>query len=172
MRLTRKFRLLGSILLGAIVLSVAIVVLVHNPVYVFRTIVWQESDAFDWQKFPSHPLQAASTTYHFDTTLDPRVEELFAHLSGAEDWNSFLEENSTQAFIVIQDGRILYENYFNNTRRDSTVTSFSVAKSFTSALIGIALHEGTSKPTTPSRSTPELLGTIQVLIKSPSAICF
>jgi CubicO group peptidase (beta-lactamase class C family) len=142
MRLTRKFRLLGSILLGAFVLIVAIVVLVYNPVYVFRTIVWQESDAFDWQKFPSHPLQVASTTYHFDTTSDPRVEQLFEQLSGAEDWNSFLEENKTQAFIVIKDGHILYENYFNNTQRDSIVTSFSVAKSFTSALIGIAVHEG------------------------------
>jgi CubicO group peptidase (beta-lactamase class C family) len=36
----------------------------------------------------------------------------------------------------------LYENYFNGTQRDSIVTSFSVAKSFTSALIGIAIDEG------------------------------
>jgi len=43
---------------------------------------------------------------------------------------------------VIQDGKILYENYFNDTQRDSIVTSFSVAKSFTSALIGIAIDEG------------------------------
>jgi len=43
---------------------------------------------------------------------------------------------------VIQDGKILYENYFNNTQRDSIVTSFSVAKSFTSALIGKAIDEG------------------------------
>jgi CubicO group peptidase (beta-lactamase class C family) len=63
-------------------------------------------------------------------------------LSGAEDWDSFLEANNTQAFIVIQDGAILYENYFNGTQRDSIVTSFSVAKSFTSALIGIAIQEG------------------------------
>jgi len=40
------------------------------------------------------------------------------------------------------DGAILYENYFNNTQRDSIVTSFSVAKSFDSALIGIAIQEG------------------------------
>jgi CubicO group peptidase (beta-lactamase class C family) len=43
---------------------------------------------------------------------------------------------------VIQHGKILYENYFNDTQRDSIVTSFSVAKSFASALIGIAIQEG------------------------------
>ncbi|RPJ20221.1 MAG: class C beta-lactamase-related serine hydrolase, partial [Chloroflexi bacterium] len=68
--------------------------------------------------------------------------ELFGDLVGTADWDRFLEENDTQAFIVIQDGTVLYENYFNNTQRDSIVTSFSVAKSFTSALIGIAIDEG------------------------------
>ena len=73
---------------------------------------------------------------------DPRVEELFQKLSGARNWDSFLEANHTQAFIVIKDGKVVYENYFNDTQRDSIVTSFSVAKSFTSALIGIAIQEG------------------------------
>jgi len=36
----------------------------------------------------------------------------------------------------------VYENYFNDTQRDSIVTSFSMAKSFTSALIGKAIEEG------------------------------
>ena len=43
---------------------------------------------------------------------------------------------------MLQDREVLYERYFNNTQRDSIVTSFSVAKSFTSALIGIAIEEG------------------------------
>jgi CubicO group peptidase (beta-lactamase class C family) len=124
------------------VLALAIAMLVYPPEYVYRTILWQESDAFDWQKFPAHTLNAASTAYHFDVAPDSRVEELFEQLSGADDWDHFLETNDTQAFIVIQDGKILYENYFNNTQRDSIVTSFSVAKSFDSALIGIAIQEG------------------------------
>jgi CubicO group peptidase (beta-lactamase class C family) len=43
---------------------------------------------------------------------------------------------------VLQDDAVLYEKYFNDTRRDSIVTSFSMAKSFTSALIGKAIQEG------------------------------
>ncbi len=142
MKLRKVLSTLAIIVIGAIALFLAIAMLVYPPEYVYRATVWQDSDAFDWQKFPSHPLNAAPAAYHFDVAPSPRVSELFAQLAGTDDWERFLEENDTQAFIVIQDGKILYENYFNNTRRDSIVTSFSVAKSFDSALIGIAIQEG------------------------------
>jgi CubicO group peptidase (beta-lactamase class C family) len=119
-----------------------IAMLFYPPEYVFRTIAWQDSDAFDWQKFPSHPLKASPRPYFFEKTADPQVEKLFEKISGAENWNSFLAANQTQAFIVIQDGKIRYENYFNNTQRETMLTSFSVAKSFDSALIGLAIQEG------------------------------
>ena len=144
MNLTKalRIRILAVIVLGVIALALIVALLVYPPEYVYRVLVWQESDAFDWQKFPEHPLDASPTAYHFEVSPDPRVEELFRQLSGADDWDSLLEENDTQAFIVIQDETILYERYFNNTQRDSIVTSFSVAKSFASALIGIAIQEG------------------------------
>jgi CubicO group peptidase (beta-lactamase class C family) len=142
MKLTRVLGRLAIVVIGVIMLALAVALVVYSPEYVYRVLVWQDSDAFDWQKFPNHPLSAAPTAYHFDMAPDPRVEEIFKQLSGAEDWNSFLETNGTQAFIVVQDGTILYENYFNNTQRDSIVTSFSVAKSFGSALIGKAIEEG------------------------------
>jgi CubicO group peptidase (beta-lactamase class C family) len=129
-------------LLGAIALYLLIACVVYTPTYVYRTIVWRDSDAFDWQKFPNHPLQPSATPYHFPEAPDPRVEQLFERLSGAEDWGDFLAVNHTQAFIVIRDGTVVYENYFNGAQRDSLLTSFSAAKSFTSALIGIALQEG------------------------------
>jgi CubicO group peptidase (beta-lactamase class C family) len=133
---------IGLVAVGLIVVCLALAVVTYSPEYLYRVLVWQESDAFDWQKFPSHPLKAAPTTYHFEVSRDPQVPQLFEQLSGAEDWDDFLEANATQAFIVIQDGVIRYEGYFNNTQRDSIVTTFSVAKSFDSALIGIAIEEG------------------------------
>jgi CubicO group peptidase (beta-lactamase class C family) len=142
MKISGTLGKIAAFLIGLVVFFLAIAMLVYPPEYVYRAVVWQDSDAFDWQKFPSHLLQAAPTAYHFDATPDPHVEELFAQLSGADDWNNFLETHETQAFIVIKDGTVVYENYFNNHQRDSIVTSFSVAKSFTSALIGIAIDEG------------------------------
>jgi CubicO group peptidase (beta-lactamase class C family) len=142
MKFLKTLGILTTVLVGLLALFLAIAMLVYPPEYIYRTMVWRGSDAFDWQKFPSHPLTAAPTAYYFEAAPDPRVEEIFGSLTGTDDWNSFLEANDTQAFIIIQDGAILYENYFNDTQRDSIVTSFSVAKSFTSALVGIAIDEG------------------------------
>jgi CubicO group peptidase (beta-lactamase class C family) len=158
MKLIRVFGRLVIIIIGVIVFSIVGALMIYAPEYVYRTLVWQASDAFDWQKFPYHPLHASQAPHLFDAQPDTRVEKLFQQLSGTEDWNSFLEENYTQAFIVIKDGHVVYENYFNNTQRDSIVTSFSAAKSITSALIGIAIQEGYIKSADDSITTylPEL----------------
>lgn len=51
----------------------------------------------------------------------------------------------TQAITVIRKGYIVGEAYFNNFTMNSRHESFSVAKSFSSALIGIAIAEGLIK---------------------------
>lgn len=54
----------------------------------------------------------------------------------------FIALSDTSSFLVIKDGEIIYENYSHGDSVDSLHLSFSVAKSFTSALLGIALGEG------------------------------
>ncbi len=61
------------------------------------------------------------------------------------DWETFLERSQTAAFLVLQNDQILYEKYFNGFNKDSTITSFSMAKSITSILIGIAIKLGLIK---------------------------
>jgi CubicO group peptidase (beta-lactamase class C family) len=131
-----------GILAGVFAMHIIVAMFFYQPAYVFRVLAWGESDAFDWQKFPEHLLEAAPEPFYFREAHDDRAAGLYEAIAGVDDWDAFLESNHTQAFIVIQDGAILYEKYFNNTKRDSIVTSFSMAKSFTSALIGIAIDEG------------------------------
>ncbi|ADJ65648.1 serine hydrolase [Herbaspirillum seropedicae] len=54
----------------------------------------------------------------------------------------FLKTTSAHAFVVIQDGKIVYERYIDGYDANSRFTSFSVAKSFVSALTGVALQQG------------------------------
>lgn len=54
----------------------------------------------------------------------------------------FIDLSNTSALLVIKDGQIVFEDYRHGDSAESLHTSFSVAKSFTSALIGIALAEG------------------------------
>ncbi|MEM9256382.1 MAG: serine hydrolase [Pseudomonadota bacterium] len=57
----------------------------------------------------------------------------------------FIELSNTSSFLVLKDGEVVYEHYAHGDTRDSLHISFSVAKSFTSALVGIALGEGKIK---------------------------
>ncbi len=54
----------------------------------------------------------------------------------------FIALSDTSAFLVVKDGVVIYERYAHGDSRESLHTSFSVAKSFTSALLGIARGEG------------------------------
>jgi CubicO group peptidase (beta-lactamase class C family) len=49
---------------------------------------------------------------------------------------------STVALLVAQRGQLVYERYFNGYTRDSLATSFSMAKSVVSLLLGVAVAEG------------------------------
>jgi CubicO group peptidase (beta-lactamase class C family) len=55
---------------------------------------------------------------------------------------AFLEATNTTAFIVLHDDALLYEGYFNGSSHEATQASLSVAKSFVSTLVGIAIEEG------------------------------
>jgi CubicO group peptidase (beta-lactamase class C family) len=72
---------------------------------------------------------------------------------------AWLAERGTVALLVLRDGRLVHERYFDGFTRETVGTSFSVAKSVVSALVGIALHEGQiaslDEPLT--RWLPELL---------------
>jgi CubicO group peptidase (beta-lactamase class C family) len=54
----------------------------------------------------------------------------------------FLDRTYTNALLVIKNGRIVYENYRNNTRPGTRFIGWSMTKSITSILVGCALHEG------------------------------
>ncbi|WP_319824478.1 serine hydrolase [Thalassovita sp.] len=58
---------------------------------------------------------------------------------GADQW---LTDRAVTALVVLKDGLIRYENYFQGTTPEDRRISWSVAKSFLSALFGMVLHEG------------------------------
>ena len=133
-----------ALLLGLILLSLLVLALVYPPEYIYRVLAWQESDYGDYMNnFPHRDLKAASEPFYFEMGADEdRVGRVFETNLGVDDFDAFLEEGGAQAFIVIQGDKILYEQYFNGAQRDTLLTSFSVAKSYTSALVGMAIAEG------------------------------
>lgn len=54
----------------------------------------------------------------------------------------FLDRTYTNAMLVMKDGKVIYENYLNNSNADTHFMGWSMTKSLTALLVGIALEEG------------------------------
>jgi CubicO group peptidase (beta-lactamase class C family) len=55
---------------------------------------------------------------------------------------AYMATNSVAGLIVVQDGKVRLERYARGFSRDGRYTSFSVAKSLTSTLVGAAIQDG------------------------------
>lgn len=56
--------------------------------------------------------------------------------------DAWIEERSVTAMVVLSGGEIVYEDYFKGTGPEDRRISWSVAKSWLSALLGVLLDEG------------------------------
>ncbi|WP_420631571.1 serine hydrolase domain-containing protein [Candidatus Leptofilum sp.] len=130
--------------MGLLILLLLYAFLFYPPEYMLRLLRWGNADVYDYQKFPARTVAASDEPFQFSYDLqETAVLNQFnqSPLTNG-DFEQLLGDTGTQAFLVIQNDTILYENYFNGASRDTVVTSFSVAKSFASTLIGIAISEG------------------------------
>lgn len=59
--------------------------------------------------------------------------------------DEFLDRTYTNALLIMKDGRIVYENYRNNTKDNTRFIIFSATKSIVSLLVGCAIADGRIK---------------------------
>jgi CubicO group peptidase (beta-lactamase class C family) len=103
-----------------------------------RAMVWRESDVGDQHRFPARRIRRGA----HPSPLPAVAEADLAVRGQRTGFDDFLEETHTLAFLVVHEDRVVYERYFAGASRESLETSFSVAKSFVSTLIGIAIDQG------------------------------
>lgn len=66
----------------------------------------------------------------------------FTYKGEERDMENFLKDSSTTALVVIKDNNLTFENYYQGTGEFDHRISWSMAKSYLSALFGIAVEEG------------------------------
>jgi len=111
--------------------------------YTYRKLFWGDSNASDKYRFDSRTPQASAAPYRFLAAPNPEPTRRSRQTtSETSDLEQMLADMGTEALLVLRDDTLLYEGYFNGARRDSLLASFSVAKSVSSALVGMALREG------------------------------
>jgi len=79
----------------------------------------------------------------FELSSEKRaLPETYIHEGEVKSTAEFIDETWTTGLIVLKGDKVAFEEYYLGNDKDSKAISWSVAKSFVSALVGIALEEG------------------------------
>ena len=122
----------------------AAILLLLTSCHVGRFFIYNFADTKDHKKFSKVDFEASKTPFQFYECKNQKVvlPQNFKHKDKNYSFDEFLIKNKTLGFLVIRNDTILYENYFKRLDKDKIHPSFSVAKSYVSAIVGIAINEG------------------------------
>lgn len=166
----RIFRILAkSLLLLVVAVLLVGVLFFRQEVYrVYKAVTFFSPDNIAWNFkhatsiYPYTTVQKApSPTTFADAATPIKLPSSFVAEGVSVDTQAHLAATSTDAFLVLHDGKLVYENYTNQFTEQDHHLSWSMCKSVISTLVGIAVDEGKIKsieqPVT--EYVPELLGT-------------
>lgn len=91
---------------------------------------------------PTKIVEKSDQHFVFARKENITLPEEFVHNGNTYNTAHFIDSSDTQGFLVIQDDTIVYENYWKGQQEDIQHISWSMAKSYISALFGIAIEEG------------------------------
>ncbi len=143
-------RLIGRI--GLVVFLVVVIAGIGGAVWLRNSPYWAGITLFSEanrvenframdEVFPYREVAAGGPVWAFDEAPEA-LPETYTHGGEVRRIDRFLDETATTGLIVIRDGAITHEDYRLGADETSRFTSWSVAKSVLSALIGIAVADG------------------------------
>jgi CubicO group peptidase (beta-lactamase class C family) len=92
--------------------------------------------------FEARPVRRSGPVFEFTRGEPIELPESFTWKEQTFETGPFLEMSGTSGLIVIKDDAIRYEQYYLGNDASTKWISWSMAKSITSALFGIAVAEG------------------------------
>src|SRR5687768_2189849 len=110
--------------------------------------------------YPARVVRRSSRSRPLSTGTPFTLPRTFEFDGVSVDTAQFLDLVDTTGLIVIRNDQMIYESYWHGYDATTHAISFSVSKSYVSALVGIAVDEGAigsiEDPVT--RYAPELAG--------------
>lgn len=122
-------------------LLIACVILISGCA-VGRFFIYNFADTKDHKKFPSRPLPPSSTPTPYAVAPSEFGPKKITYKEKEQPFEEFLTDHKTVAFLVIHRDTVKYERYFKGYDQAQIHTSFSMAKSVVSMLIGCAIEDG------------------------------
>lgn len=134
MRILRRFILFVLVL----VLAFSAFALITGRTYLFKAVAYNFADIDDYKKFSNNTVSIGKPQ-PWTVSADYNKPVLPDSLS------ELLSKLGTVGLLVVRNDSILIEKYWDGYSDSSLSNSFSMAKSITSLLIGVALKEGKIK---------------------------
>jgi CubicO group peptidase (beta-lactamase class C family) len=94
------------------------------------------------QLWSSRTMTAAAQPRPYQQGSELELPETFSFADQNLNAKQFLSDSWTTGLLVIKQDEIVYEEYFLGSSESTRTISWSMAKSFISAMIGIAVNEG------------------------------
>lgn len=124
------------------VLLICILCMLTSSCYVGRFFYYNYADVNDYHKFPKVPINRNKDVFQFIDDGKRVVLSQMTLENKTLPFDTYLSENKTLSFLIIQNDSIKYEYYDEDYDSSSIFPSFSMAKSVVSALVGVAIDEG------------------------------
>jgi len=112
-----------------------IVAFFFSPKYLQTALIHQTPNIDDYQIFSNRSIEAGNYI-PWDSAADYNKKEI------RKETMERMDSLSPVAFLIVQNGEIKYEKYWEGYSDTSLSNSFSMAKSIISLLIGIAIDDG------------------------------
>lgn len=95
-----------------------------------------------YRSMPSRVIEKPNELSPIATNFQPLGDLKISPKRKKQSLEEFLEKSNTTVFLVLKKNQLIYEWYADDSLMNTPLTSFSVAKSILSALVGIAIEEG------------------------------
>lgn len=133
-------------LIVAFLILCIVTISIYSPVFLGRVLTHWDSSVTDYKVFPERVIQKSDKSYTYMKNINSSLNDLVVDYSGKQKTLSeFVKSTKTTSFIIAKNDEIIYEQYANGYDENSINTSFSMAKSIVSLLIGKAIENGNIK---------------------------
>ena len=115
----------------------------YSPAYLNRVLSHWDSSVSDYKIFPERIIEKSETPYIYEKEENGAIGGSIVRYSNKQKTlDEFIKSTKTTSFIIVKNDKIVYEKYANGYDENSINTSFSMAKSVVSLLIGKAIEKG------------------------------
>jgi len=121
-----------------LVIAFSALALITGKTYLFRSVIYNFSNIDDYKIFDNNKVTASKS-------IPWSVSSNYNKVEYPDSLNSLLEKLSTVGLLMVKNDSIVMEKYWDGYNDSSLSGSFSMAKSITSILIGVAIKEGLIK---------------------------